>query len=200
MIGIVDTGGANHASILNSLERLGREATISLDREKLSSCSHLILPGVGHAGHAMARLHSAGLSEYLRAQSKPVLGICLGMQILFDYSAEGACSCLGLIPGRVERLTACPGFQVPHMGWSRLERRGPSSKLLKGISESAYFYFVHSYAAPIGDWVTASTPAPQPIACVVEWRNFSAVQFHPERSGPDGERLLENFLRESTCF
>jgi len=197
MIGVVDTGGANHASILNALERLGRQAIISLDREELSSCSHLILPGVGHAGHAMARLNSAGLCEYLRAQSKPVLGICLGMQILFDSSAEGASSCLGLIPGRVARLSPSPGFQVPHMGWSRLERRGSPSKLLRGISESAYFYFVHSYAAPMSEWVTASTPAPQPIASVVEWRNFSAVQFHPERSGPDGGRLLENFLTET---
>lgn len=198
MIGIVDTGGANHASIQNALVRLGQESIVSLDREVLSSCSHLILPGVGHAGHAMDRLREYQMIDYLREQTKPVLGICLGMQLLYEASDEGADRALGLIPGRVRQLQASSTFRVPHMGWSQIESRGRPSRLLKGIDESAYFYFVHSFAVPDGDAIVASTPAPQPIPSVLEWRNFFAVQFHPERSGSDGARLLQNFLSEAT--
>ncbi len=195
MIGIVDTGGANHASIQNALARLGCDSRVTLEREVLSACTHLILPGVGHAGHAMERLNANRLAEFLRAQTKPVLGICLGMQILFDSSDEGGGACLGLLPGRVKRLKADENFRVPNMGWSRLELSGPS-RLLVGISPEAYFYFVHSFAVPNGPWVRALTPAPQPIPSVLEWRGFFAVQFHPERSGAGGARLLENFLAE----
>jgi glutamine amidotransferase len=198
MIGIVDTGGANHASIQNALVRLGRDSLVSLDREVLSSCSHLILPGVGHAGHAMERLREHQLVDYIREQSKPVLGICLGMQILFEASDEGAEVALGLLPGRVKRLCPSSTFRVPHMGWNRIEHRKQSSKLLRGLDEKTYFYFVHSFAVPDSTSIVAATPAPQAIPSVLEWRNFYAVQFHPERSGPGGARLLENFLLEAT--
>jgi glutamine amidotransferase len=192
MIAIVDTGGANHASIQNALARLGAESAVTLDREALNAASHLVLPGVGHAGFAMERLEKNGLIPFLRAQKKPVLGICLGMQILFSSSEEGDTRCLDLIPGRVSKLKATADFRVPHMGWSLVQRKGNGGVLLNGIAESSYFYFVHSFQVPASDCTTAQTP--EGIPAVIEHGNFLATQFHPERSGEAGARLLGNFL------
>ena len=192
MIAIVNTGGANLASIQNALTRLGRESIVSLDRTELDKASHLILPGVGHAGFAMERLKSSALVSYLREQEKPVLGICLGMQILFSSSEEGDTDCLDLVGGRVTKLAATPEVRVPHMGWSRIERTEKDSVLLEGVAPEAYFYFVHSYQAPRSDWTVAQTSAG--IPAVIEHRNFFATQFHPERSGDAGAGLLKNFL------
>lgn len=194
MIAIVDTGGANHASIQNALTRLGYESIVTLNTEELNSASHLILPGVGHAGFAMDRLVTHGLVPYLKEQTKPVLGICLGMQILFSASSEGEVECLNLIPGRVTKIPPSQDLRVPHMGWTRLKRTGRDSVLLQGIAEDAYFYFVHSYLAPESDWSVANAIAPVTIPAVVENRNWLATQFHPERSGEAGSRILKNFI------
>jgi glutamine amidotransferase len=194
MIAIVDTGGANHASIQNALARLGYESRVTFRRDELAAATHLILPGVGHAAHAMARLREAELCEFLRAQRKPTLGICLGMQILFASSAEGDVGCLGILPGRVEGLTASPDFRVPHMGWARLKRTSRDSRLLHGLDSSAYFYFVHSYRAPAGEATVAEAQAARPIPAVVECEHIFATQFHPERSGEAGAALLRNFV------
>lgn len=193
MIAIVDTGGANHASIQNAFARLGAETEVTLDPARLECASHLILPGVGHAAHAMARLREAGLVEYLRKQKKPVLGICLGMQILFSESEEGQVECLGLLPGKVTRMAPTPEFRVPHMGWSRLNRQC-RSELLNGIGEDAYFYFVHSYKIPQSATTVAVTLSAEAIPSVIEFDNVFATQFHPERSGEAGAQLLRNFV------
>jgi len=194
MIAIVDTGGANHASIQNALLRLGHESTVTLDRNQLSQASHLILPGVGHAAHAMERIHRAELVDFLKTQKKPLLGICLGMQILFGSSEEGDVECLGLLPGRVTRMQASDGFRVPHMGWSQLNTECKST-LLNGISSDAYFYFVHSYKIPKSATTVASARAPQVIPAVIEFDQLYATQFHPERSGEAGAALLKNFIQ-----
>lgn len=194
MIAIVDTGGANHASIQNALERLGRESEVTLDREKLASASHLILPGVGHAAHAMQRLRETELAPFLRTQKKPLLGICLGMQILFGSSDEGDVECLGLLPGRVSLMQPSGNFRVPHMGWSQLNLQCKST-LLNGISTDAYFYFVHSYKIPQSATTVATARSSQSIPAVIEFDNVFATQFHPERSGEAGGQLLKNFIQ-----
>lgn len=189
---IVDSGGANLASVLFAFERLGASVTISADAATIRAADRVVLPGVGAAGAVMANLERAGLVPHLRALEQPVLGICLGMQMLFEASAEGGVNCLGLLPGRVRALEAAPSFPVPHMGWNRVTSVQPEPLLPKG--ESAHFYFVHSFAAPAGDHVSAVTDYAGEIPAIVRQRNFTGVQFHPERSGPAGSALLARFL------
>jgi glutamine amidotransferase len=194
MIAIVDTGGANLASIINALLRLGHKSQVTLSAEDVRGASHVILPGVGAAPKAGERLSTNDLAQTLRQLKTPVLGICLGMQMLFDRSQEGDTQGLGIIPGRVDLLKP-QGLSVPHMGWNAVSRTSQKkSPLLNGIDDGAYFYFVHSYAAPMGPWVEATCDYPTPIPAVVRHNNFMGVQFHPERSGTIGARVLENFL------
>lgn len=190
---IVDNGGANVASLQYALQRLGADAAVTADAARIGSASRVILPGVGAAGDAMARLTAAGLVDVIRGLSQPVLGICLGMQLLFESSAEGSTACLGLIPGRAERFVPAPGRPVPHMGWNQVEPR-PGSSLLDGIRAGSYAYFVHSYALPVDAATTATTDYGGPFSACVTWRNFHGTQFHPERSAALGARLLGNFL------
>ena len=146
---IVDGGGSNLGSVRYALERLGVRAEVSSDAETIRRASHVILPGVGAAGIAMARLRAGGLDRVLTTLKQPLLGVCLGMQLLFEHSEEGDTACLGILPGKVRRIPANGNLRVPHMGWNalRVEREEP---LLAGINaDSAYVYFVHSYAAPI---------------------------------------------------
>jgi len=194
VIAVVDTGGANHASVLNALARAGREAELTSDPSRLRAASHVILPGVGAAGDAMARLSKAGLVPHIRVLKQPVLGICLGMQILFERSTEGDAECLGILPGTVDAIPAAPerGITVPHMGWNRLEATGPACALL-GAGDD-YYYFVHGYRAPAGPFVRATTDHGGPVVAVVEQGNFFGVQFHPERSGRAGAMLIGRFL------
>lgn len=194
MIGIVDTGGANHSSIQNALKRLGESSTVSLEIPVLKKASHLILPGVGHAAFAMDRIRNAGLEEYLQSTQQPLLGICLGLQILFTKSEEGDVEGLNLFSGTVEKMKPTEDFRVPHMGWSRLQKTKKKSHLLEGIAENAYFYFVHSYRVPEMAAVVATAIEPVVIPAVLESENRVATQFHPERSGAAGQRLLENFM------
>ena len=191
---IVDCGGANLASLMYAFERLGARAHLSLDARTIAAAPRVVLPGVGAAAHAMERLRSAGLLPVLRALTQPVLGVCLGMQLLFERSDEGGTACLGLLPDAVQRLQAAPGRPVPHMGWNELTciRRDP---LLEGVAGGDYAYFVHGYAAPVGAHTLASTDYGTPLAAVVRRNNFCGTQFHPERSAHTGARLLKNFLR-----
>lgn len=192
MIAVVDSGGANLTSVLDALERLGAQATLTRDPETIRRGEKVILPGVGAAGPAMERLRSAGLDGCLKELTQPVLGICLGMQLLFTSSEEGPTDCLGIIPGRVTRLRP-QGLAVPHMGWNQVALQRPSA-LFEGISENEFFYFVHSYQAEPGAWVTARCDYGAPVPAAVERGNFFGVQFHPERSSKAGARLLQNFL------
>lgn len=190
---IVASGGANIASLQFALARLGAASQVSADAQRIRAATHVILPGVGAAANAMARLRSSGLNELIPALTQPVLGICLGMQLLCEASEEGPADCLGIIPGRAARLVEAPGRPVPHMGWNTLEIRQDSA-LLAGLGDEDYAYFVHSYALPMGTATLASSRYGPPFSACVQWRNFYGVQFHPERSAAVGARLLRNFL------
>lgn len=193
MLALVDSGGANIASVRFALERLGVRSELTADPAVIRAAERVILPGVGSAVEGMKRLQAKGLVDCVRGLTQPVLGICLGMQLLFEQSAEGPTEALGLIPGTVALLPDSPGITVPHMGWNTvLSGRNPG--LLDGIPPDARFYFVHSYAGPVNAFTVASCDHGVPFAAIVQRGNFSGVQFHPERSGPAGARLLKNFV------
>ena len=193
MLALVDSGGANLASVRFALERLGVRAELTADPAVIRSADRVILPGVGSAPEGMRKLRARGLVEVIRGLTQPVIGFCLGEQLLFDASEEGDTPSLGLIPGRVTRLPEAPGITVPHMGWNTLEVRR-DTPLLAGIPRDARFYFVHSYAGPVNDFTVATATHGAPFAAIVQRGNFHGVQFHPERSGPAGAQLLKNFL------
>ena len=191
---IIHNGGANLASLQYALERLGAEAPVSSDPAEISRAKRIILPGVGSATDAMQRLRSAGIADLMPKLTQPVLGICLGMQLLFEHSEEGETPCLGVLPGTVKLLEAAERRPVPHMGWNQLAflRDDP---LLTGIEQNDYAYFVHSYAAPVSDVTVSKTEYGQPLSAIVRRGNFWGTQFHPERSGRTGARILSNFLK-----
>ena len=191
-LAVVDSGGANIASVLHALGRLGVEPEFTSNANLIRSADRVILPGVGAAGRAMEVLRTHGLVEVIRELKQPVLGICLGMQLLFESSAEDETELLGLIPARLERIPEADGLRVPHMGWNRIvsQQADPFSDPL----DRCWFYFVHSYAAPLGDWTLASSTHGQPFSALVRKNNFFGAQFHPERSAAAGARLLQNFM------
>jgi glutamine amidotransferase len=190
---IVASGGANIASLQFALERLGSPSEVSADAERIRAASHVILPGVGAAADAMARLRGYRLDSLIPTLTQPVLGICLGMQLLHEASAEGETRCLGIIPGAASRFIEAPGRPVPHMGWNTLDlERG--CPLLAGMTGADYAYFVHSYALPVNEATVASCRYGNRFSACVAWGNFFGAQFHPERSAHVGARLLKNFL------
>ncbi len=190
---IIDSGGANLASLQFAFERLGAAARVSADAREIAAAERVVLPGVGSAVDAMRRLRGADLAQLIPTLTQPVLGICLGMQLLFESSAEGATDCLAILPGAVHRLEASARRPVPHMGWNRLASL-TNDPLLAGVGPEAYFYFVHSYAAAPGPFTLAPVEYGGPLSAVVRRKNFWGVQFHPERSAASGARVLENFL------
>ena len=196
MIAIIDSGGANIASVTFALERCGATATLTTDAEMIASADKVILPGVGAAPVAMAQLQKAGLVDCIRGLTQPVLGICLGMQLLFERSEEGDTALLGLIPGTVGAFQPAPGLSIPHMGWNRLLPTAgvAANPLLKGIDDGAHVYFVHSYFAPVSGDTVAACRYGADFTALVAHGNFMGAQFHPERSGPIGARILQNFL------
>ena len=191
-IAIVDSGGANLASVQDAVARLGMEAELTADAGRIAAADKVILPGVGSAADAMRRLREKGLVDALRSLRQPTLGICLGMQLLFDASEEGPTECLAVLPGKVERIRA--DAPIPHMGWNDIALEGSRSRLLAGVPAGSFFYFVHSYRGAWGPWVRGWCEYGERIPAVVEKDNYLGVQFHPERSGAAGARLLGNFL------
>jgi glutamine amidotransferase len=191
---IIDSGGANIASVRFAIERLGVESELTTDPKLVRDATHVLLPGVGAARDCMGRLQKAGLVDTLRTLKQPVLGICVGMQLLFESSEEDNVECLGLVPGRVCRFPEREGLPVPHMGWNQLNLR-QSSPLLQGIHENDHVYFVHSYRAPLGDMTLASSDYGTSFSALVQRDNVFGAQFHPERSARVGSLLLRNFLR-----
>lgn len=189
---LVDSGGSNLGSVQAALERLGVNAPVSGDPERIQAASHVILPGVGAAAVAMRRLREQGLVEVIQDLRQPVLGVCVGMQILYAYSEESNTPCLGVFPETVRRLDPSPGVRIPHMGWNRLTvcNEHPLAQGLQG----AHAYFVHSFAAPVTDSTLLSVDHGQSFAALVVRGNYHGAQFHPERSASAGARLLENFL------
>lgn len=191
---VIDHGAGNYASVAYAIDRLGVACTHTSDPARIREASHVILPGVGAAGAAMRHLADSGLAALLPTLTQPVLGICLGMQILHEASAEDDTECLRILPGRAERLSTGPGLRRPHMGWNTIDVLPGNSPLLDGLDAHTYVYFVHSYAVPLGPGAVASATYGTTFTAVETWRNFHGVQFHPERSGPAGARLLANFL------
>jgi imidazole glycerol-phosphate synthase subunit HisH len=191
---IIDSGGANLASLQFAFERLGARTHVTANAAEITSASRIVLPGVGSAATAMSRLHQSGIADLLPSLTQPVLGICLGMQLLFERSEEGDTECLGVMPHSVKRLQSAAGRPVPHMGWNQLSalRDDP---LLDGIAANDYVYFVHSYAAAVSDVTLATTDYGSALSAIVRRANFWGTQFHPERSAEAGARVLANFLR-----
>lgn len=193
MLAIVDSGGANIASVRFALERLGVQSGLTADPAVIRAAECVILPGVGSAVEGMKRLQAKGLVDCVRRLTQPVLGVCLGMQLFFEQSEEGNTPTLGIIPGQVARLPDSPGITVPHMGWNTITTSREVG-LLDGIKPDARFYFVHSYAAPVNAFTVATGTHGTSFAAIVQRANFSGCQFHPERSGIAGSRLLQNFV------
>ncbi len=197
MIGIIDYKAGNTASVANALKRLDSDFCITSDKTVLDECSGIIFPGVGHAKSAMQALRDAGLTEWLTQTSKPVLGICLGMQLLYEHSEEGNSAGLGLVPGILKRFRS-DLEKVPHMGWNTFGTVSESHPLMQGITPGDYFYYVHSYFAPVTpDSIGTCRYAGVEFTSACARNNFCGVQFHPEKSGPAGERLLVNFIRQT---
>jgi glutamine amidotransferase len=192
-VAVVKLGVGNTASVMFALERLGAEAVLTDNTRTIADAERVVLPGVGAASYAMARIDKLGLRDTLHGFSRPLLGICLGQQLLFDRSDEGEARCLGLIPGAVVQMTATIAAPAPHMGWSRLltPRQSP---LLEGVGAGAYMYFVHSFTCPLGPETVAEAEYNGRFAAMVSSGNVHGCQFHPERSGTAGARILANFL------
>ena len=196
-IAIIDSGGANIASLLFAFERLGRNAELTTDAAVISSADRVLLPGVGAAKDAMDRLREAQLVDVIRGLTQPVLGICLGMQLLLDGSEEEDVECLGIVPGTAKLLPSNPLCPVPNMGWCATTKTG-EHPLLDEIQDGGYFYYLHSYALPVSQYTLATARHAEQFSAVIGHDNFVASQFHPERSSQAGARLLQNFIDGAT--
>ncbi len=192
MVTIIDYGTGNLRSVINAFERLGTDYLLTSDPVTIQKAERVLLPGVGEAATAMAQLRDKGLTDLLRHLKCPVLGICLGMQLLCAYSEEGETECLGVFPNRVRRFPADAGVKVPHVGWNSIHDL--KSPLYKDIKEDEYVYYVHSYAAEINECTAAATDYGGWFSGSLYKNNFYGCQFHPEKSGAVGGRILANFL------
>ena len=192
-VAIIDSGGANIASVKYALERLGATGTLTTNTESIRAANRVLLPGVGAAREAMRRLRDAGLVDVIRGLEQPVLGICLGMQLLCDGSEEENVECLGVISGTAQKLTATTESPVPNMGWCPTSIRS-AHPVLNGIDDGSHFYYLHSYALPVSDITLATATHSEEFSAIIGHGNFVAAQFHPERSAAAGARLLRNFV------
>jgi imidazole glycerol-phosphate synthase subunit HisH len=192
MIAIINYKAGNLASVSNALDRLGAGYIITANRKKLDNADAVIFPGVGHARAAMDSLHENDLVEWLGNTKKPLLGICLGMQLFFESSDEGDTECLGILPGRL-RLFDAHNVKVPHMGWNDFHQLNPHP-VVDDISKNDYFYHVHGYYAPVTPYTIASCLYDVEFSSIVARDNFVGVQFHPEKSGLNGAKILRGFL------
>ena len=193
---LLDSGGANLGSVQAAFARLGVEAPVTSDAQRIRAATHVILPGVGAAAPAMARLRANGLDRLIPTLTQPLMGICVGMQLLFEHSVEGGVECLGLLPGRVERLPEAPGVRVPHMGWNPLQAASAEAAahpLMAGL-QGRHAYFVHSYAYRGDANALAMATHGEPFTAIAASGRVMGAQCHPERSAGTGARLLHNFL------
>ena len=193
---IVNSGCANIASVKFAFERLGANVNVSSDLQEISKADRIILPGVGTFDFAMSGLIKNQLINAIKSLNQPVLGICLGMQLYFESSAEGVTPGLGLAKGMANKFLSEPNLPVPHMGWNQLENLS-DDPLLKGLDEGSYVYFVHSYFIPLGETTLAETTYGTTFSASVRKENFWGCQFHPERSSDVGATILNNFLKLS---
>lgn len=195
MIAIVDYDTGNLRSVANALKRLNVDFELTANPEKLQTADRVILPGVGEASSAMRKLRERGLDQLIPTLECPVLGICIGMQLMCKHSEEGDAECMGIFDAEVVKLEPdLPGgIKVPHMGWSRIN--GLDSPLFDGLMDGSYVYFVHSFAAPVCDNTIAVAENGRDFSAALRKGNFYGVQFHPEKSGAVGSIILENFLK-----
>jgi glutamine amidotransferase len=189
-LAIVDLAYGNIGSIELAFERLGVTPVVTADSAEIAAADRVVLPGVGAAGHAMKRIEELGLRDCLTSLAQPALGICLGMQLLFERSEEADIACLGIIPGDVCALEPSPGMPVPHMGWSRVDVQDATI----GVENGDYVYFAHGFACETGPATVASARYGREIPAVVRRDNWLGAQFHPERSADAGARFLAAFL------
>jgi glutamine amidotransferase len=188
---IIKYNAGNIRSVLFALERIGIQAVVTDDHEMIRSADKVIFPGVGEASSAMTYLKEKGLDQLICSLKQPVLGICLGMQLMCSHSEENDTTCLGIFDESVKRFKG-EGFKIPQIGWNNITNL--KSKLLDGITNNAYMYFVHSYFVDVCVESIATTNYIQPYSCALQKDNFYAVQFHPEKSGSEGQRIIENFI------
>lgn len=193
MIAIIDYDAGNIRSVGNALERLGAEYELTADPVRILAADKVILPGVGNAARAMENLRERGLCELVKSLRRPVLGICVGMQLMCRDSEEGPVQGLGLFDAHVRRFSETPGAKVPHMGWNAIGNL--DSKLFKGLPGGSFVYFVHSYYAGTGpDTIATCRHGDQLFSAALKYENFYGTQFHPEKSGSVGAAILQNFL------
>ncbi len=192
MIAIIKYKAGNIASVSNALDRLGAEYYFASSVQELESARAVIFPGVGHAKTAMDSLEDLGITDWLRNTQKPVLGICVGMQLLYEGSSEGNAIGLGVIPGQLQKFES-DTQKVPHMGWN-LVKVLKNHHLNDGLEGENHVYFVHSFYAPVNQYTVASCDYINSFTAVVVKDNFMGVQFHPEKSGKVGSKVLQNFL------
>lgn len=190
-IAIVKYNAGNIQSVAFALERLGENGTITNDPEIIEKADRVIFPGVGEASSAMKFLREKGLDEVIRNLNQPVLGICLGLQLMCASSEENNTTCLNLFPVKVKKFNT--DLKIPHVGWNQVYNL--RSSLFKGIEEGSYFYFVHSFYAEMSSQTIAETEYGNRFSAAMQFNNFIATQFHPERSGKNGEKILKNFLK-----
>jgi glutamine amidotransferase len=192
VIGIIDYGAGNIRSVGNALDRLDQQYFVSKDIAELQRARKLILPGVGEARSAMESLGQIGLLRWMTTVNIPFLGICIGMQILFEHSEERDTACLGVVPGRISRFDDTK-LKVPHIGWNRVDVTA-TSPLFNNIRDKEYFYFVHSFRAPVGPNTIGTTQYGEAFSSAVQKQNFYGVQFHAEKSGAAGIQVMKNFI------
>ncbi len=197
MIAVIDCCGANIASVQFALKRLDAEAILTSDPQIVRQADRVILPGVGAAGAAMRQLQENRLTKCIASLTQPVLGICVGMQLLFAASEEGACHLLNVIPERVRHFTPEPEKTIPHIGWNRVDFCC-DHVLLKEVCQGSHFYFAHSYFAPACAYTIGTCSHGDTFSAIVARNNFMGCQFHPERSGSAGAQILKNFLNMPT--
>lgn len=192
MVAVIDYEAGNVRSVVNALARLGADVCVTADVSVIRAANRVLLPGVGHAGRAMADLKAKGLDDVIRSLTQPVLGVCVGMQLMCRRSDEGQTDCMGIFGVDVLKMEGGDGCKIPHMGWNTV--RDLRSGLFGGFCGDQYVYYVHSYAAGVCSDTIATTDYGAPFSGALAHDNFYGTQFHPEKSGDVGERILQNFL------
>ena len=190
-VAIINSGGANLGSVQRAVDKIGYKAIITKEIKDISDSTHVIIPGVGSAHNVMRSLKETNLIQTIKSLSQPVLGICIGMQILFEFSDEGKVDCLGLIPGSVERFKSLDHLKVPQMGWNKVSFNNSLSEF------NNYYYFANSYFNPINQFTIAQSQYGVSFTAAIKYKNFIGCQFHPEKSSLAGSKFLKNFLQSS---
>ena len=193
MIAIIDYKMGNLRSVENAFKRLGAEFCVTADPDIIRAADRVLLPGVGNAAEAMQNLRDASLVDVIRSLRRPVLGICVGMQVMCRHSEEGDVECLNIFDSHVKRFTPAPDLKVPHMGWNQIGNL--ETKLFKSLEGGSYVYFVHSYYPELCPDTIATARHGVMFSAALKYENFYGTQFHPEKSGDVGERIIENFLK-----